>query len=244
MVTYMTNETVALRLAINVSLGPGATQGERQMFHFMPCFQNLTHRHTDTHTHTVFPAAYLTTLHSILNDKCISIHFPNALQESPSSSGSRNLVSIKVQPVIRAFKECSKWQESLGGQFVFSWGAVFVAFSLPRGKQGQSAAACRGLWELLTSDPCCGSHGRFPEEGHHCQRLQPYITTACDAIYVWIVPVHHRYKSEIWHVYHHKSCLLIVTHMKKGKMLFKKTKRQSFGDGQNVVDTQLTIQHY
>lgn len=62
--------------------------------------------------------------------------FPSARLESPSSSGSRNLVSIKVQPVIQAFKECSKWQESLGGQFVFSWGAVFVAFRFPQGNRG------------------------------------------------------------------------------------------------------------
>lgn len=124
-----------------------------------------------------------------------------------------------------AFKECSKWQESLGGQFVFSWGAVFVAFSLPRGKQGQSAAACRGLWELLTSDPCCGSHGRFPEEGHHCQRTQPY-TTACDAIHAWIGPVHHRYKSEIWHIYRHESCILIVTHEDRENIL--KNKKAGF----------------
>lgn len=127
--------------------------------------------------------------------------FPNAVLDSPSSSGSRNLVSIKVQPVIQAFKECSKWQESLGSQFVFSWGAMFVAFSFPQGNKGNQLQLVEDYESYWPLTPAVEVTWGFPEEGYHCYKLQSYIflpaVKLCCLSHLlwWKTSAQYRYKS-------------------------------------------------
>lgn len=109
------------------------------MFYFIPCFLNH-YTHSKAHVHTL-PILQISSQSRMINwSQSISL----LALEQPSSSRGRSLVSIKVQQVIWALKDRSKWQESLGGQFVFSWGAVFVAFSSPQGNKGNQLQLVEG----------------------------------------------------------------------------------------------------
>lgn len=105
------------------------------------------------------------------------VHNPNCCSCSSTSS---SLMSIKVQLVIQAFfkESVQKWQQSSGSQFVSSWEPCLWHCSSLGGKQGQSAAACGGLWEPLTSDPLLWTSPEVFTSGggRWCCRIHLYIT--------------------------------------------------------------------
>ncbi len=159
------------------------------------------------------------------------------------SSGSRNLVSIKVQSVIQAFKKCSKWQESLGGQFVFSWGALFMAFSFPQGNKGNQLQLVEDYESHCPLTPAVGVTGGFQKRATiaiEYNSASRRLLLNCLAINPWIVPAHHRRFSRTPQM----PSSAAHTEEQEENNIIKHTERQCFGDCKEVVDIQLTSQHH